>query len=239
MSRLPFIVFSRGEQAPAVHSVAYPIPEDIRLAHPFRLSINWGYQMQANGLPAEGGLQEISNLEAQLQAQLASVSAIFVGHRLSGGRVMCVFYARDAAPRSVSIKTGLLTKRSFDIHAERDPDWRLYREHLEPTKGEVVWQKALMVQLVLRKQGDRHEIPRIVDFTVVLPDQDAAQTALAEAEAAGFTHSPDPNSDPLVLELQRQTAVTREALVPQLIALTSLAEKHGGTFDGWGSPIAR
>ncbi len=239
LDKFPTMVWVKEDGHPVLYSVAHRIPESERASRPYRITTSWTFPAQPNGFPVQGGLQEIHKLEDRLISQLAMIDALYVGHVVGQSRVTFTCYARQMADSTISVKTGLLSNKVFDVTSHRDPEWTFYQTELESSPRQIAWSNYLQLTMTLKQHGDVAEKVRPVDFTLLLPSQLALDAAVADAEAAGFRLT---NSGPLedgqwLAEVQKESAVTMDTLMPHVEVLEGLVQNHGGEFDGWACPV--
>lgn len=241
LDKFPTMVWVKTEAQPVLYSVAHSIPEAERIARPYRITTSWTFPSQPNGFPVAGGLNDIHKLKDRLVSQLAPIGGLFVGHVLSEGRVTVTCYARQMAAATISVKSGLLSKKVFEVTSHRDPEWTFYREELEPSPMQIGWHKYAKLTMTLEQHGDVAKVERPVDFTLEFPSKLAMQAALPELEAAGFKFTDESSLEGSAwwAEVQKVSAVTMEALYPQIELIESIAAKHGGTLDGWACPVTK
>jgi len=95
----------------------------------------------------------------------------------------------------------------------------------------------------LEEGGDRKELPREVDFAAVFPSSTARNGFMEEQFAAGYhlgeegTWEDDEGGHWCVIA--KATTLERSALCESLAVLRASAERHGGDFDGWQSPVMK
>lgn len=229
------------QDPPELGSTAYDIPEEERAIRPYRITARWEYEARGNGFPVRGGVDLIDKLENRLMSQLAPIGALWIAHRYGQGRVTVTAYARQEAEATVSVRSGLLSKKVIELSSHHDPDWEFYRQELEPSEMQKRWTMYQPLIMMLAKQGDVEEKPRPVDFNLDFPTQAAFQAALPELERAGFARANDWEmpAGGWAAEMVKDTAITMVALYPHIELIEGIAAKHGGTLDGWASPVAK
>lgn len=237
----PIATWIRSEDPPELASYVFDVPHQDRAVRPYRITATWTYEARPNGFPVRGGVDLIDRLENRLFAQLQSIGAIWLGHTYGCGSVSVTFAARERAPDLLMVRRGLLSKVSIKLTSHHDPDWDHYRMELEPSEMQRRWSIYQPLLMMLAKDGDVAEKPRPVDFNLDFPNEAAFRAALPELELAGFAHANDWEmpAGGWAAEMVKETAITMEALYPQIELIEGIAVKHGGTLDGWASPVAK
>jgi hypothetical protein len=94
----------------------------------------------------------------------------------------------------------------------------------------------------LRKNGSDFTKQHRVDYFFVMPNESSAKAIAAELASAGFAVQQigiPPKQKTWEVHVQRLQLVQVEDMQATTIALTKLARKYGGDYDGWGAPVAK
>jgi len=110
--------------------------------------------------------------------------------------------------------------------------WRRSSETSSPD-GEVIAQ--------LREAGSDLSKPHPVEFFLYFPTEEAAGRAQSRLADRGFTVEVEQaEQGPDWVALARRLMVPTEAELVQIREeLNALAEREGGQYDGWGTPVVQ
>jgi regulator of RNase E activity RraB len=93
----------------------------------------------------------------------------------------------------------------------------------------------------LLAQGADLDEPRDVQHFCYFPDGTTARAAAAELERAGWSsevEAPDEPADAWTVQASRAAhALTPAALLADAELFTSVSNRHGGEYDGWGAAV--
>lgn len=90
----------------------------------------------------------------------------------------------------------------------------------------------------LRQAGSDLSQPHEIEFFLYFPTQAGAQAVAAEVTKKGFTAELRPeHGDTWPLQLLKRLKPTEKELLAIRAELSSIAAKHGGEYDGWGSSV--
>jgi hypothetical protein len=233
-----FTVFHRDEGGLRTIQGAQVADAEIE-ANPWLGMALLSYRAQDNGLPQQGELQRVGDIEDQLVASLRD--AIHAGHVAGSGEMGVVFYAPSKGPDVVSVRTGFLKKTEVPMRWRQDPDWSLYNDELRPTRLEKLeWQYQRLWE-ALAANGDNHDIPRQVDFTANFRTIEHRTAFAGDIVAHGFEAKNEFEDDDgrFWCELVKTTAVSPSAILPECVVFDEVVERHGGVFDGWACHVQK
>jgi hypothetical protein len=114
---------------------------------------------------------------------------------------------------------------------------RDYEQFPDDDNGEVLWR--------FRSQGDTLTVPREIDFTVILPSEEAALQFAATYLRGGFkvelTQADEPQEDGLDWEITIYTTAvpTHSAITTLEAELGKRAASLGGRASGWSAVFVR
>jgi len=191
--------------------------------------------------PDQGGLVSaeerpaIFALEDAIERELAECGEPWlVGWRTERGSRYLFFYLPGDA-EDVRLPRDWVGGYETRYAATDDPDWKHYRENLAPTPFQELLIAGHAQVQALSKLGDDPRAERTVDHTVHFPDAASASAGADALRRAGFTVVEA--AGPRVsctrvhdLEIRTLESVMSDAL--------DAAERHGGTYDGWGAAVA-
>lgn len=128
-----------------------------------------------------------------------------------------------------------------DIEQELDFQWKRY-EHLCPTEKES-WDHA-DVELVeiLRRDGDNLAKPREVEHVAFFSRMEQAAAYIGAIQTRGFdarVDDPEAGEEFVRVRVRRQDPVELEHIRSVSSYLDETARAHGGTYDGWETPVVR
>lgn len=77
----------------------------------------------------------------------------------------------------------------------------------------------------------------VIDFHIVVPDQDAGLALGEEVKQAGYKPELfyDEEADEITLQASKLMLPDHPALIDAQVELGQMALPHGGTIDGWGT----
>lgn len=234
-----YITFSRVEKGMPRIISSTPFSDEQRGRTTHCAVVRLPYPAQANGLPRQGELPKVSELDDQLVLAMMQRGAIHAGHVVGNGEVKSIFYGADVLPESIEFRTGIFKKARFPIENSHDPQWHIYELDLAPTLEDVELHESHALFENLEKHGDIASIPREVDFTCIFPSAAQRSSFVEDAHAAGFEMKKDTwdEGGQFFCDLNKTTRVEREIMARECATLRALIKKHGGDFDGWGCPI--
>lgn len=236
-----FCIYDRMEAGrPKIVTFTPTTPEE-RTTMPHAIIARLPFNAQPNGLPADGELKKVGEIEDKLEVELKSVGALYIGHVNFNGSMFVLFYARQPAPARVSIKVGLFKKTEIALESRHDPNWQVFELEMSPTEheGQVIRNQKLLE--TLRTHGDNHQKVR---------DVDCAARFSAEADRAAFlddvqrvanfvkvNETWEPEPDDFWCEFVISTAVERHVIAALCLELHKLADARQGEFDGWACHV--
>ena len=196
-----------------------------------------GFRLQhprPDGLCAREEHEACTRVEDRLTALMRdALDGWPVGRVTVGGEVLVAFYGLAEPVRAVDPSQGVepYTVRST---VEEDPDWSYLRDVLAPDAAERRQIDSLRQLSVLVGQGDHPEAERDVDWTITAADEGAAASIAGSLSAAGYHVS---HRAGCVITATALHALELGALLDRQEEVASIAERHGGRYDGWGAPI--
>lgn len=124
---------------------------------------------------------------------------------------------------------------AIEVQPTIDPDWTIF-ERLRPVGIEHQSMLDLSVLAGLHREGDRGGVRR-VDHVVTGMDAEARDRFAAAATSVLGTDAIDVDvdgADDTVRVAHRADPVD---ITPDAWTLRQIAERHGGTYDGWGCEV--
>jgi regulator of RNase E activity RraB len=238
-----YVLFTRTERGePRVITARIPLPEE-REKLPYAMTASLPYRSQPNGLPVTGELSRVTDLEQKVGAAIAARGAIYFGHITGGGQMRVFYYGPGAIEETITVKKGLLQKDEVKLESRQDPTWAVFGANLEPSPLEHEESRNLQLMQTLKQQGDNFAIPRPVDFSAFFDSAEAREAFLSEVEKQGFALGAggkwQSEDGQFWCELVKTTSVEPNVIAQETLYLRETAQKHGGTFDGWATPVAK
>lgn len=200
---------------------------------PVRLDVTAPYRPE-DGADAGEALHALYPIEDAVANGAAERGGAYVGRVLGGG--VCRYTAHLPAEPDGDLR---LPGDGLVVRTEYDPEWAYVRDTLAPDARQAHVMFDLMVLRSLEESGDAPEVPRPVDFFAIFAAPEPAEAAAAELRSAGHqvTTQRDDEGE-YVLTSVLVTAVAPPALHDLTWSVRELVERHGGAYDGWGSPTA-
>ncbi len=193
---------------------------------------------RVDGLSDGGESDTLGRFEEALIAALAEVCGAAPVGRLTtqGYREFFLYGGTDVGLAGAVSRAEADGPYRARFRSEHDPEWCLYFDFLAPERRERQWMGDRRVVDQLRAHGDEADEPRAVDHFVELPDASAREAFRAAAAEDGFDISDQ--GDAFGLHLRRHDPVSVEHIHQVAWDLLELAERLGGSYDGWGAPLA-
>lgn len=94
----------------------------------------------------------------------------------------------------------------------------------------------------LRKNGSDFAKLHRVDYFFVMPTEASARAIASELGAQGYAVKNigiSPKQMTWEVFVQRMQLIELKSIQADTVALTQLANRFGGMYDGWGAPVAR
>jgi hypothetical protein len=167
--------------------------------------------------------------------------AVLVGAVTGACASHLFFYARMGAssPSGLRFDLGEWGGRRVTLWSERDREWHLYRRTLWPTRWEMRWLDDRVLVERLRDAGDETATARPVDHHVSFVTPWARREFAQEAARHGFTVHAANDVGSCGARLVREDAVVLGHIHGVVRFVAELAERFGGRYEGWSSPLVR
>lgn len=200
------------------------------------------YKMREDGLPMQGELSKVYDLEEAIQRALEPKGALFLGHVTHNGSMLVMFYGREMAPAALSAKLGLFKKVDIPLESRHDPNWDVFALEMKPTELEAEQMRNHQLLGVLREKGDDPTKAREVDFSARFPSSESRSQFLKTIEEKGFfvrdekaLWEPEPGD--FWCEFVLSTTIEDEVIARHGLYLREVAGRFEGEFDGWACHV--
>lgn len=209
---------------------------------PYAITARLPYKMREDGLPMQGELSKVYDLEEAIQKALEPKGALFLGHVTYNGSMLVMFYGRESAPATVSVKVGLFKRVEIPLESRHDPNWDVFALEMKPTELEAEQMRNYQLLGVLREKGDDPNKAREVDFSARFPSSESRSQFLKAIEENGFFVRDDkalwePEPGDFWCEFVLATSIEDEVIARHGLYLRELASSLGGEFDGWACHV--
>jgi regulator of RNase E activity RraB len=163
---------------------------------------------------------------------------VSVGRVLEGQACDYYFYLREPVEEAVfqGVLKGWPTF-SARIRVKKDTGWRLYKDLLFPTPGELVAGETQERIDQLLERGDNVTIPREIVHYLEFDNEDDLKPFVAVVQKMGFKISEKVHrqGDLVGLDISKMDAPAKMTEVS--LALHHVAEQHHGTYAAWACNI--
>lgn len=199
-----------------------------------------------DGLSSE---EEAETLWAIEEAFIPKVTvlckATFCGRITTSGRREFYLYAESPEGFSESVMEALGDFPGYEFHLgkENDPAWKQYLDVLFPSPEDLQRIANRDVLDALGRHQDVSAIPRLVQHWIYFPNPEARSRFRKAASSSGFRIESESAAPVDATEFSYGISVVRIQAVVQaeidatVIELLHLAQKFGGDYDGWESPV--
>ncbi len=204
--------------------------------------------------PREDGLssdQESSflfKIEDEISEKLKSkYNTTYAGRITTQGRREFYFYSSTSKNYENEISK-IMSKFSgykFDFGIENDPNWNQYSNVLYPTPEQHQIIQDYNVLATLEKHGDNLTKSRIINHWAYFKNERTKNQFISEADKLGFKVTEGSltfekkNEFSYGVTIEREDLVDYKSIVDVTVPLFRLAQKYGGEYDGWESPVIK
>ncbi|RZM88350.1 MULTISPECIES: DUF695 domain-containing protein [unclassified Escherichia] len=212
-----------------------------------RLNHTWFFRVRythcyENGLPQPDETQRLNRIEDWLEERGKTLPIWLVGVVTQEGWRDFVFQSEKELDWERMLDKLLAggPEVSCSYSMSKNDNGNYYHQFLYPSKYDWNWIHDSRVCRGLLEHGDDLTLPRTIDYYATLPTEDAAR-AFAEDVAIlpyGITLVNIRMDEGYMASFTNTDAPEQLHMTDITCQLTDLAEKHGGSFDGWGAPIA-
>lgn len=194
------------------------------------------HRARPDGLAEPEEVPRLQELEDDLVATVRA-SAALVGRVTTAGRREFYFYGEpgNASEQQVAAAMARYPDYKYTCESQADEAWEQYLDVLYPPPLDMEAIRNRKTRMALQEKGDDPAEIRVVTHWVVIPD--AARTQfLREADARGFAPAQGAAAEnPCQIALERENSM--EEIDQTTLVLRELAAAHGGSYDGWETPV--
>lgn len=199
-----------------------------------------------DGLSSGEEAPTLHAIEESLNAMIpAACGAQLVGRITGANRREFYFYGEEPGELEAAVARAMqpFEGYAFESGSTFQPDWEHYLELLYPSASNLQRMMNRRLLEALAEQGDVHELPRKVDHWLEFPSAEARAAARSTLEAIEFSvegeyECEEPGASlPYSLVVSRVDSVDMRTINGISLELARLADEHGGSYDGWESPV--
>jgi uncharacterized protein (TIGR01619 family) len=184
-------------------------------------------------------------IEDALNLQLGKhCTAIPCGRITTDGRREFYFYGDNTEGFKAAVESAFFgfPAYKFDMGIKEDSSWEQYLNVLFPSPRDFERIKNQRLLDVLLERGDVLMAAREVQHWMYFPSEESRALFREEAARAGFKIGSESESTvqgdrPFGLTVFRTQSVEQRLIDATVIELLELAEKFGGEYDGWETPV--
>jgi Regulator of ribonuclease activity B/Family of unknown function (DUF695) len=235
-----FVVYSvRMDDRPCVVTVDLgAVNHGGDATHPGFLGIEIRLQRpREDGMLANEERAAVDSLCDRLEAEvIEAADGWFVTRYVTDGCAYLAYYVLRAPRRRANLTAGYDPYQP-EFWVREDPDWAILQQ-FAPDAWQQQMSKTSQVLTELQARGDVPTVERKVDHTLLLPVGIEPAGLIRDLGERGYsidaTHVYETET---AINCSRVHALTD---VDERVAeLFELVHEHGGSYDGWGSPITK
>ena len=215
-----------------------------RLIHTWFLRVRYTHCYE-NGFPQPDETQRLNRIEDWLEAQGKTLPIWLVGVVTQQGSRDFVFQSEKDLDWEKTLDKLLAggPELACSFNESKNDHGNYYRQFLYPTKYDWNWIHDSRVCRGLLEHGDDLTLPRTIDYYATLPTETAAHAFVEDVTKLSYgitlvSIRMNDQQPEYMASLINTDAPEQWHMTDITCQLTDLAEKHGGSFDGWGAPIA-
>jgi uncharacterized protein (TIGR01619 family) len=215
------------------------------LSKPWLLWI-WVYlkSPRHDGLTSSDEGPRINEIEDRLMEELVAANngALLAGKITTSGRKEFYYYAetKEGFNEQIAEAMSAFPDYTWDVGTQEDAVWEQYSNVLYPGPDDLQRMGNRGVLDNLRDKGDVLAAPRQVMHWAFFASEHSRALFNQEVQLGGFALDEQYSTDgefPFVSVLTRSQPVTEESIDPTTVNLMRLAERFGGTYDGWETQV--
>lgn len=200
-----------------------------------------------HGLTSPGEAEVLYIVEDRMSEHLAkTLGGIYAGRNTSAGQRIFYFYCNSSidCQRIVGEVMEGFGTHSYEVVAQRDPEWAFYTQFLYPSQLE--YQSILNRRVVenLEKQGDDLSAPREIEHFLYFPTSAHRNSFTEKIEPENFrivNQSYDAENDelPYALVIGRSEKIDLQAMDETVMFLILQSAEEKGEYDGWATAVLK
>jgi hypothetical protein len=200
-----------------------------------------------DGLSSAEEFETLVAVEKALTAEIERAgNTLYVGRVTHAGVRDFHYYtaAPEVAEAALRRAMAAFPAYEFELGAEPDPDWEVYRNYLLPSARDRQRMANRQVLAALKDNGDQLSAPREIDHWAYFASAEARDAFLKRTALLGYTArealSPAdiPGNEKFGARIFRIDAPDDD-FDEVTLELFELAAELGGEYDGWESPVEK
>ena len=189
----------------------------------------------------EGFEEFLETKESLIIALEHDNKAKYVGSRVLDGWHELYFYADDSKGLDGIVKDILQQSNYvYESSIVRDTKWDFHYRNIAPNELELAHIQSEKIIFLLQEEGDRLEVPRVVEHYVSFTTPTQRDRFLDSLSLEGFTFKDEISSEEFEngIALVKTHAVTSEAVKNVVEELFNEIKKQQGYYEGWSTLLA-
>lgn len=173
-------------------------------------------------------------------------NAVYIGRLTSDGNRALYFYFGDNSLYDQTISQSMVNYPSYeyDYGTKEDKNWDGYFDFLYPMPDQLQMIMNARVIRNLENSGDNLTSERMVDHWVYFKNDTDTKNYISEVEKLNFkvmsSNIKDTTSEfKHQINIGRTDNVDYDSVNDYVLDLWELANKHNGSYDGWGCPVMK
>ena len=173
------------------------------------------------------------------------LEAMQVGRIKSDGKQELLYYAPNGDGLEDVLKNAMadFSTYRYRFGVRTDADWSEYTDFLypDPYQYQAIQNRRVVQQL--EEQGDKLEQEREVDHWLYFTTEADMNSYISEVEKLGYKvlsqRKEEEKESSFILNIARNDKVVWNIVNEYVWELCDIAEKHNGSYDGWGCPVQK
>lgn len=215
--------------------------ESEKSERPYAIIAKLPYVARHDGLPQQGELAKVHDLEEHIENSLQQDGALLLGHVTYNGAMLVLLYSPVPSSSKLVAKVNIFKKVEIELESRLDPNWDIFALEIEPTDLEAEQARNQQLLGILSQKGDDHSKPREVDFAARFPTADSRRQFISTVLANGFYTREEGSTweypDDFWCEVVLMTPIEDVVIAEQSLYVRKTADTFGGQFDGWACHV--